>query len=79
MLKNFSNALVQLHEPQKMEQFWISFSFFGEICSLKIVEETNHHAEQCTQTKQHVKKYMHSSHLMFRLASSPCQKQECTA
>ena len=37
MLKNFSNAQVQLHEPQKMEQFWISFSFFGEkICSLKL-------------------------------------------
>ena len=37
MLKNLSNALVRLHEFQKMEQLWISFSFFCQkICSKKL-------------------------------------------
>ena len=37
MLKNLSNARVQLHKFQKMEQLWISFSFSDQkICSKKL-------------------------------------------
>ena len=69
MLKNLSNALVQLHKFQNMEQLWISFSFSDQkICSKKLWRKPTvmlNSAFKQNQTsggmQQHAKKCMHSS------------------